>query len=210
MGNNEGSQGPDEAAASGEESTTAGAASSGGSGEDESGDGAAVDAARAEVIEAMARSMEVYGVKRSFGRLYGILYFADDPLSLDRLVAESGYAKSTVSTAMSSLERFHLVQRRSMPGEGKKAFFEAEEDLWYVLEQVLDEQVRREIQIMTRALDAAEDTLEAAESDRAETDLGKVRDLQAAVAQTESLLDVLAGEGLEELAATLDQVQDQS
>ena len=209
MGDNEGPNGPDEAAASEEESTTA-AEAAGGSAEDESADGAAVEAARAEVIEAMARSMEVYGVKRSFGRLYGILYFADEPQSLDRLVAESGYAKSTVSTAMSSLERFHLVQRRSMPGEGKKAFFEAEEDLWYVLEQVLDEQVRREIQIMTRALDAAEGTLEAAESDRAETDLGKVRDLQAAVAQTESLLDVLAGEGLEELAATLDQVQDQS
>jgi DNA-binding transcriptional regulator GbsR (MarR family) len=85
-----------------------------------------VDAACEEVIEAMARSMEIYGANRSYGRLYGILLFAEDPLSLDTLTEESGYAKSTVSTAMKTFERLYLVHRRAIPGEGKKAYFEAE------------------------------------------------------------------------------------
>jgi DNA-binding transcriptional regulator GbsR (MarR family) len=114
-----------------------------------------VERAREEVIEAIARSAEVWGAKRSYGRLFGILFFADEPLSLDAIVERSGYAKSTVSTAMSTLERYHLVQRRSLPGEGKKAFFEAETDFWYVFQQFLQNEVTREIRIMSRALDEA-------------------------------------------------------
>lgn len=90
----------------------------------------AVESARETVVEAMARSAEVYGLRRSYGRLYGILYYSPDARSLDDLVERSGYAKSTASTAMRALERFHVVHRRSIPGEGKRAFFEAERDRW--------------------------------------------------------------------------------
>ncbi len=178
-----------------------------GSGSDAATD-ADIEAAREEVIEAMARSFEVSGAKRSYGRLYGILYFADGPLSLDRLVEESGYAKSTVSTAMSTLERFHLVQRRSVAGEGKKAFFEAEEDFWYVVQQFLEQQVRREVQVMTRALDAAELVLEDLDTDVAERDLEKVRKLQTVYAQSERLIDVLTSERLDQLAGIVEGVRD--
>ena len=163
-----------------------------------------VAAAREEVIDAMARSFEVYGAKRSYGRLYGILYFAEEPLSLDRLVAESGYAKSTVSTAMSTLERFHLVQRRSMAGEGKRAYFEAEHDFWYVFQQFLEQQVRREIRIMTRALDAAEMVLEAADDDRTARDLEKIQELQDVYAEGDRLIDVLTSERLDRLVSDVE------
>ena len=53
----------------------------------------AVAAAREEVIEALARSADVYRLKRSYGRLYGILFFAEEPLSMDDLAERSEYAK---------------------------------------------------------------------------------------------------------------------
>ena len=165
------------------------------------------EAAREEIIEAMARSAEMYGAKRSYGRLFGVLYFADEPLSLDDLVAESGYAKSTVSTAMTTLERFHLVRRRSIPGEGKKAFFETEEDFWYVFQQFLDGQVRREIQLMSRALDGAEEKLADAEGDRAERDLERVRDLQGVYDRSERLVDLLTSERLDRLAGIVERLR---
>jgi DNA-binding transcriptional regulator GbsR (MarR family) len=163
-----------------------------------------LEAAREEVIEAMARSFEVYGAKRSYGRLYGILYFADEPVSLDELVAESGYAKSTVSTAMSTLERFHLVKRRSLSGEGKKAFFEAEGDFWYVFQQFLEQQVRREIRVMSRALQAAELVLEDFDDEQAEADLEKVRELQEIYEQSERLIDVLTSDRLDRIASLVE------
>jgi DNA-binding transcriptional regulator GbsR (MarR family) len=167
-----------------------------------------VAAAREEVIEAMARTAEVWGAKRSYGRLFGVLYFADEPLSLDGLTEESGYAKSTVSTAMSTLERFHLVRRRSLPGEGKKAFFEAETDLWYVLQQFFQNEVSREIRIMSRALDDAAETLEAAEGERAARDLQKVRKLQRIYDRAEQFLSLVTSQSVDRLAGLLERFVD--
>lgn len=162
-----------------------------------------VESAREEVIEALARSAEVYGAKRSYGRLYGVLLFAEEPLSLDELTAESGYAKSTVSTAMKTLERFHLVHRRSVPGEGKKAFFEAETDLWHVFQQFLQNEVAREIRIMSRALDDAAETLAAADSERAERDLETVRNLQRMYDRSERLVSVLTSHPIDRMSDLL-------
>jgi DNA-binding transcriptional regulator GbsR (MarR family) len=166
-----------------------------------------IEAAREEVIEAMARSAEVYGAKRSYGRLFGTLYFAEEPLSLDDLVEESGYAKSTVSTAMSTLERFHLVQRRSLPGEGKRAFFEAEDDIWYIFQQFLDQQVRREIEMMSRALEASETVLAEADDEKAQADAEKVRNLRQMYDRSERLVDTLTSERLDRLAGLVERLR---
>mgnify|MGYP000162144257 FL=1 len=162
-----------------------------------------VESARAAVIDALERSAEVYGAKRSYGRLFGILLFEPDPVSLDALAEESGYAKSTVSTAMTTLERFHLVHRRSLPGEGKKAFFEAETDLWYVFQQFLGQEVAREIRIMSRALDEAAADLEDAEDERAEYHLEQVRKLQRVYDRSDRLVSLLTSQPLDRLTDLL-------
>jgi DNA-binding transcriptional regulator GbsR (MarR family) len=174
--------------------------------DDGSGDGGSDDVRAAEetVIEAFARSAEVYGASRSLGRLYGELFFADEPLSLDDLVERSGYAKSTVSTAMSTLERFHLVQRRSLPNEGKRAFFEAERDFWYVAREFLQSEVRREVTVMARALDEAAEQLDDAEGERAERDLERVEQLRSVYERSERYLDLLASTPVDRLFSLLD------
>lgn len=149
-------------------------------------------AAREIVIEAIERSAEVYGLKRSYGRLYGILFFEPGALSLDELVERSGYAKSTVSSAMGALERFHMVHRRSVPGEGKRAYFEAETDFWYVFQQFLQQEIQREIDTMTRALDQAETILEASNEDRAERDLERVRQLKRLYDRSETVVNLFS------------------
>jgi DNA-binding transcriptional regulator GbsR (MarR family) len=166
------------------------------------------DAARERVIEGFERSAEIYGLSRSYGRLYGVLYFAHEPKSMDDLVAESGYAKSTVSTAMKDLERLHMVHRRSMAGEGKRAFFEAERDFWRIIRDLLDREVRREVDTMTRALDEAEAAFEGADTERARKDLERVRDLQRVYAQTERFLDVVTSTPVDRLRAAFDSVSD--
>ena len=158
-----------------------------------------IEAARKEVIEAAARSAEVYGLNRSYGHLYGELFFADEPLSLDDLVERSGYAKSTVSTAMQHMERLHIVQRRSVPGEGKRLYFEAETDFWHIIQQVMNQEVRREIQLMTRALDEAETELEALEDEAAEADLAKVRSLKRQYREGEMILNILTSTPVDRL-----------
>ncbi|NHN61466.1 transcriptional regulator [Halorussus sp. JP-T4] len=151
----------------------------------------------------MARAADVYGIKPSYGRLYGLLFFAEEPLSLDDLVDRSDYAKSTVSTAMTALERYHFVHRRSIPGEGKRAYFEAETDLWHVCQQFLTQEVRSEIRIMNRALDDAAETLRAADSERARRDLEKVERLQGLYEKADTAVTVLTGSSLDRIAGVL-------
>jgi DNA-binding transcriptional regulator GbsR (MarR family) len=165
------------------------------------------DAAREEVIEAMVRCMEIYGFNRSYGRLYGILFFAEEPLSLDTLTEESGYAKSTVSTAMRALERLHFVHRRSIPGEGKKAYFEAETDWWYVVQELLNHEVMRELRVMGRALDSAAETLADAESEKAQRDLEKIRNFQRLYTRGEQLVDLLTDQSIDQLVSALKHVR---
>jgi DNA-binding transcriptional regulator GbsR (MarR family) len=162
-------------------------------------DDEAVTAARNEVIEAFERSAELYGVNRSYGRLYGILYFATEPLSLDGLVERSGYAKSTVSTTLKKLDRLHFVHRRSVPGEGRKVFYEAERDFWRIGQDLLRDEVLREIAIMTRALSSAAETLEDVEGERAETDLERIRSLLRIYRRSERIVEALTGASAERL-----------
>jgi DNA-binding transcriptional regulator GbsR (MarR family) len=167
-----------------------------------------VERAREEVIQAMERSAELYGFKRSYARLYGILFFAEEPLSMDELAERSDYAKSTVSTAMKALQRVHMVHRRSRPGEGKTAYFEAETDFWRVFRELLRQEVSREIDIMTSALDSAETALAAADGERAERDLRKVHKLQRVYDQSRRAIDVLTSAKLERVVEVLGHLRD--
>ncbi|ADQ69479.1 transcriptional regulator [Halogeometricum borinquense DSM 11551] len=162
----------------------------------------AYDEARTEIADAMARTAELYGLNRSYGRVYGFLYFAGGPKSLDELAEETGYAKSTVSNAMGTLERYHLVHRRSAPGEGRKVYFEAETDFWTVLTELFEREGRREIRIMRRALENAQETLEEApeteETKRAEE---RIEQLQQLYRQSERVLEFFTEVPIDELLA---------
>jgi len=165
----------------------------------------AVAQARERVIEALERSADVYGFNRSYGRLYGILFFADEPVSLDELVERSGYAKSTVSSAMTDMERFHMVYRRSIPGEGKKAFYEAERDFWTIIQEMIRGEFQREVTIMTQALADAEESLEDVDSEQAKRDLEKIRQLQQIYRRGQQLIDLLTSTSMERLTGLVDQ-----
>lgn len=166
-----------------------------------------VTAARERVIQALEHSSDVYGLNRSYGRLYGILYFADEPMSLDELVERSGYAKSTVSSAMNDMERLHMVYRRSVPGEGKKAFYEAERDFWTIIQETLRGEIQREVTIMTRALGDAEETLENAAGEQAQRDLEKIRKMQQMYRRGQQLIDLLTSSSIDRLKGLIDQLR---
>lgn len=172
-----------------------------------SGEDGPVSEARAEVIDAFEHSAEIYGLNRSYGRLYGILFFENGPISLDELVEKSSYAKSTVSTAMKQMEQLHLVDRRSIPGEGKKAFYEAETHFWRVVQEFLRREVQREIEIMTRALDSAEEHLEEIDGERAEPELERIRSLKKTYGRSQTLVRILTSTSIDHLADLVERLR---
>ncbi|MFY4813477.1 GbsR/MarR family transcriptional regulator [Haloarcula sp. AONF1] len=113
--------------------------------------------ARERVIESMEQSAEVYGLSRSAGRIYGVLYFASGTLSIPELVEETGYAKSTVSNVTRTLSRIGLIHRRSSTGGGRRVQFEAEREVWFILQDVFQQYIQREVQTTLRTIRRAEE-----------------------------------------------------
>src|SRR6056297_1100354 len=120
-----------------------------------------LEGVREDVIESIERSAEVYGLSRSAGRIYGVLYFAEEPLSIPELVDETGYAKSTVSTVTRTLSRIGLIHRRSSEGGGRRVRFEAEREVWFILQDVFQQYIQREVQTTLRTIRRAEEQVPA-------------------------------------------------
>ncbi|KAB2338489.1 GbsR/MarR family transcriptional regulator [Cytobacillus depressus] len=84
---------------------------------------------RERVIETIAMNMNLYGVTDSVGRLYGMLYFHDQPMTLDEMKEELGMSKTSMSTSVRTLLELKMVEKIWKKGI-RKDLYQAEED-WY-------------------------------------------------------------------------------
>lgn len=69
------------------------------------------------MVDACVRVANNCGLCDALGVLRGALFLAGTPVSMDELVEETGYSKSTVSANMSTLERLGLARRVVVPGD---------------------------------------------------------------------------------------------
>ena len=88
-----------------------------------------LDQARERVIETIAQNMNLYGVSDSIGRLYGMLYFHDEPMTLDEMKEELGMSKTSMSTSVRSLLELKMVEKVWKKGI-RKDLYQVEAD-WY-------------------------------------------------------------------------------
>jgi DNA-binding transcriptional regulator GbsR (MarR family) len=157
--------------------------------------------ARERVIESMEQSAEVYGLSRSAGRIYGVLYFATEPLSIPELVEETGYAKSTVSNVTRTLTRIGLVHRRSSAGGGRRVQFAAEREVWFILQDVFQQYILRETQATIRTLRRAEERLPA---DAGGQDRERIAELLASYEDLQEIIELASSFSLAELRDALE------
>jgi DNA-binding transcriptional regulator GbsR (MarR family) len=88
-----------------------------------------LERSRTRVIDAVAQNMNLYGVTPSIGRLYGLLFFSDKPLTLDEMKEELGMSKTSMSTSVRSLLDINMVEKVWVKGV-RKDLYTVEED-WY-------------------------------------------------------------------------------
>lgn len=80
-------------------------------------------------IQAIAKNMNLYGITSSVGRLYGVLYFSDDAMTLDDMRDALKMSKTSMSTGVRTLSDMKMVESTFKPGI-RKDLYESEED-WY-------------------------------------------------------------------------------
>ncbi|MDD2835700.1 MAG: MarR family transcriptional regulator [Methanothrix sp.] len=114
---------------------------------------------RRHIINACIQWARMKGYSDSIGFLRGLTVLAREPVSLDELVLQTGYSKSTVSSNMNLLEGQRLVRRIVIPGD-KRHIYAPIVDPEIIMANMLDA-IDREILLFCEALDRTEKELAA-------------------------------------------------
>ena len=153
------------------------------------------------IIEACVKSANNKGYSDAVGVLRGTLFLAEEPMSMDRLVEETGYSKSTVSANMGLLENLGLVRRLVTPGDKRYHYVPVRDP--DSLKKAMLSNVRAEIQLIMGALEMTEKELKAGEPS-SESIMEKMASIRHFYKQTDKLLDLVSRYTTDELIDLLE------
>ena len=126
------------------------------------GDG--LDRARDVFVDGMGAASATSGVLSQLqGRIFATLYLEDHPLSLDEIAEALQQSKSNISTNIRGLAEWHLVRRVAVRGS-RKDHYQAADDFWRVMQEIMERRFRWNIR---QVIAACDETGRAAEAKRA-------------------------------------------
>ncbi|NOY98078.1 MAG: hypothetical protein GXP40_02595 [Chloroflexi bacterium] len=106
-------------------------------------------------IEGLSRISHFWGFPKSMGAIFAVLYLSPAPLSLDDLVAQTGFTKGAISASVRALARLALVHRQTKLGD-RKDYYVAETDFYKASRTILK---GRENSEFDRAITSVRETL---------------------------------------------------
>src|SRR5690625_4370554 len=80
-------------------------------------------------IQVIAKNITLYGVTPSIGRLYGAIYFSEEPMTLDDMRDALEMSKTSMSTGVRTLSEMNMVESTFKKGV-RKDLYQSDED-WY-------------------------------------------------------------------------------
>lgn len=116
-------------------------------------DAQVVDQARVVFVEGMGAAAATSGVLSQLqGRIFGVLFLEDRPLSLDDIAEALQLSKSNISVNIRGLVEWHLVRRVSVPSS-RRDHYEAASDFWRVMQEIMERRFRWNIRQVIAACD---------------------------------------------------------
>jgi DNA-binding transcriptional regulator GbsR (MarR family) len=153
------------------------------------------------IIDACVKGANSCGCCDAVGVLRGTLFLTGEPLSMDQLVEETGYSKSTVSTNMGTLERQGLAKRVVIPGDKRYHYMPVTDPDSLKKDLIIN--MRQEMQRIMAALDRTEVDIRACEQVSPVT-LERIDRIRRFYRQTDRLLDLISRYNTEELIELLE------
>ncbi|MDD1749962.1 MAG: helix-turn-helix domain-containing protein [Methanothrix sp.] len=148
------------------------------------------------MVDACVKVANSYGCCDAVGVLRGTLFLADRAVSMDELVEETGYSKSTVSANMSTLERQGQVKRVVIPGDKRYHYIPVSDPDSLKKEMIIN--LRQEMQVIIAAMNRTEEDLRACE-DVSSATLDRIDKARRFYMQMDLLLDLMSRYNTEEL-----------
>jgi DNA-binding transcriptional regulator GbsR (MarR family) len=153
------------------------------------------------IVDACVKMANKKGWCDAVGVLRGTLFLAEEPMSMDQLVEDTGYSKSTVSTNMNLLEDMGFVKRVVTPGDKRYHYVPVTDP--DSLREAMLVNVRNEIQLVMTALDNTERDIRNS-GVISESILDKVANIRHFYQQTNKLLDIMSKYTTDELIDLLE------
>jgi DNA-binding transcriptional regulator GbsR (MarR family) len=85
-----------------------------------------------------------WGINRTVGQIYALLFVSDRALNADDLVDALGLSRGSVSMGLKELQSWNLVRMHHRPGE-RREYFDTPEDVWAIMRTLVEERKKREI-----------------------------------------------------------------
>ena len=85
-----------------------------------------------------------WGINRTVGQIYALLYVSPEPLCADEIVEALGISRSNVSMSLRELQAWNLVVLKHQPGD-RRDFFTTPGDIWQILRTLAEERKKREV-----------------------------------------------------------------
>jgi DNA-binding transcriptional regulator GbsR (MarR family) len=85
-----------------------------------------------------------WGINRTVGQIYALLFVAERPLNADEIVERLGVSRSNVSMGLKELQAWNLVRLQHRPGD-RRDYFTTPEDIWQIVRTLVEERKKREV-----------------------------------------------------------------
>lgn len=85
-----------------------------------------------------------WGINRTVGQIYALLFLSERPLCADDICAALGFSRSNVSMGLKELQGWGLVRRRDLEGD-RRDHFATLDDQWQIVRTLIAERKKREI-----------------------------------------------------------------
>ncbi len=159
------------------------------------------DILKMHMVDAFVKVANSYGYCDAVGVLRGTLFLADRPVSMDELVEETGYSKSTVSANMNTLERRGLAKRVVVPGDKRYYYIPVTETESLKKQMIIN--MREEMQTIIAAMKRTQVDLKA-HGYASETMLNNIERARRFYMETDRLLDLISRYNIEDLIHLLE------
>ncbi len=85
-----------------------------------------------------------WGINRTVGQIYALLYVSQAPLNAEQITEALGLSRSNVSMGLKELQSWRLTRVQHLPGD-RREYFTAPDDIWDILQILVEERRKREI-----------------------------------------------------------------
>lgn len=113
-----------------------------------------IDEAKELVVNAIAETMDLYGVTPAAGRLYATMQFQEQ-MNLDEMREELGMSKPSMSTSVRKLQETDMVKKKFQRGS-RKHTYRAEKDFFRTFTSYFCHMWEREANMNLEAIQEAE------------------------------------------------------